>query len=68
MNELNKHTPTELLHLINETKERHEKIKTKIFEYTRQVDELETKINENLKDLDDSEKYYIDLVEELNNR
>jgi uncharacterized coiled-coil DUF342 family protein len=68
MENLNKYTPTELLKMINDTKEKHDILKREIINLTYDVEELEKKINEKINTLSDSEKEYIDLIEELNNR
>lgn len=68
MEELNKHTPTQLLKMINDCTAEHEKLKKEIIDLTYQVDELQTKINSKIEDLTVVEKNYVDLVEELNNR
>lgn len=68
MEDLKKHTPTELLKLLNDTKAEHDRIKQEIVDYTHEVDELEEKINKKLVVLDETEKKYITLLEELDNK
>ena len=68
MEDLKQYTPTELLKKLNDTKLVHEVIKSKIFEFTNQVDLLEEMINNELVLLSETEKDYIQLIEEINNR
>ena len=68
MNDLNKHTPIELLKLINDVKSEHDKLKEELINHTYEFDEIETKINKKLEILSNIEKDYISLIEELNNR
>lgn len=68
MEDLNKYTPTELLKMINDSNIEHERIKTEIINHTIEVDELEIKINQKIETLNELEKNYVILVEELNNR
>ena len=68
MEDLKKYTPTELLKILNDTKLEHEIIKSKIVEFTNEVDILEEKINLELILLSETEKKYIELIEEINSR
>lgn len=68
MNDLNIYTPTELLKFLNDVKFEHDKIKNQIIGFTEEVDELDKKINNNLLILEELEKKYIELIEEINNR
>lgn len=68
MEDYKKYTPTELLKLLSETKNDHEKTKNNIIELTFQVDSLDQLINKNIGVLDSLEKKYIDIIEEINNR
>jgi hypothetical protein len=68
MEDLKKYTPTELLKLINNTKDSHDKLKEEIMADTFKMDELEELINKKIDNLDKLEKKYIELIEELNNR
>ena len=45
MSELYKHTPTELLKMINDIKQKHDSLKQEIINDTHEYDELEKKIN-----------------------
>lgn len=62
-------TPTELLSLINKTKDRHENIKKEILSCLNIIEENENNINNKLiSELDKLEKNYVALIEELNKR
>ena len=68
MEDLTKYTPTELLKLINDNNAKHESIKQEIIVHTVEIDNIETKINEKIKQLDELEKNYIILIEEMDKR
>ena len=68
MEDLSKHTPTELLKMINDTKTKHDKLKDDIAADTKQIDEITVVINKKLDQLTIIEKEYVKLIEELNNR
>ena len=68
MENLSKYTPTELLKMVNDVTTRHDALKQEIINHTIEADELEKKINEKLTILDELEKNYVDLMEELNKR
>ena len=68
MKDLKKYTPTELLKMINETKDNHNNLKEEIVSDTYKMDELEKNINSKLDILDKYEKDYITLLEEINSR
>lgn len=68
MENFKEHTPTQLLKLINDTKDSHDRLKEEIINDTHKMDELELGINKKLDNLDELEKRYITLIEELNNR
>ncbi len=74
-NDLIKHTPTELLKMINDSKVEHDRLKQEIIDQTIELDILEKNINEKIEYVNekiqlmsDVEKNYIMLIEELNNR
>ena len=48
MEDLSKHTPTELLKMINDTKTKHDKLKDDIAADTKQIDEITVVINKKL--------------------
>lgn len=68
MEDLSKHTPTELLKMINDTKVEHDILKDNIAADTKQIDDITAVINEKLDQLTIIEKKYVRLIEELNNR
>ena len=68
MEDLTKYTPTQLLHMLNDNNAKHESLKKDIINHTIEVDELTVLINDKLKTLEELEKNYITLVEEINNR
>ena len=68
MENLSGYTPTELLKMSNDVTAKHNALKQEIINHTIEADELEKKINEKLIILDQLEKNYVALMEELNNR
>ena len=68
MEDLTKYTPTELLNMVNSVEVKHNLIKQEIIDHSIEVDELEEKMNNKLLILDELEKNYIALIEEMNNR
>jgi hypothetical protein len=68
MEDLTKYTPTELLKMVNDTKSSHDELKTEILRQLEELDDIERKINENIAKLNEHEKYYVDLIDELNKR
>jgi len=68
MEDLSKYTPTELLKIINDNNAKHEVIKQEIINHTVEIDDLEKLINKKIAILDELEKNYITLIEEMNNR
>lgn len=68
MKNLSKHTPTELLKILNDTKKDHESLKDKVIQDTEKIDEIEKEINLNLKKITDLEKLYVQIIEELDKR
>jgi septal ring factor EnvC (AmiA/AmiB activator) len=68
MENLSGYTPIELLKMSNDITEKHNALKQEIINHTIEVDELEKKINEKLAILDQLEKNYVAIMEELNNR
>lgn len=55
-------TPIELNVLINKTKDSHEEIKSNIKTLLDQLNNLETNINEKIKELDKTESEYVELM------
>jgi hypothetical protein len=68
MEELSKLTPTELLKMSNDFVSKHSALKQEIIDLTYESDELEKKINEKLLVLDELEKNYVLIAEEINKR
>ena len=62
MEDLSKYSPTELLKMINNTKQNHDDLKEEILKDTYAIDELEKKINEKLFRLTELEKNYVKLI------
>ena len=72
MSELTKLTDTELIKQLNDNKQKHDNLKQEIIDDTHEFDDYVIKkseeINNKIKILDEIEKNYVQLVEELNNR
>ena len=68
MENLSKYTPTELLKMVNDNVTRHNALKQEIIDHTYEVDELEKKINEKIVILEELEKNYVELIEEMEKR
>lgn len=68
MNDLSKYTSTELLKIINDINIQHEALRKEIISDTFEIDRLEKLINKKIERLNQLEKYYVDLIEEMNNR
>ena len=65
MEDLTKYTPIELNKIINDTKSKHDTLKQEIINHTYEAEELEKIINSKLLLLDEVEKFYIALIEEM---
>lgn len=68
MEDLNKYTPIELLKIANDIKAKHDALKTEIINNSFIIDELKIKLDKKLKELDNLEKDYVNVIEEMNNR
>jgi hypothetical protein len=68
MEDLSKYTPIELNKLLNDIKLKHDTLKQEIIDYTFEADELEKTINNKLLLLDEAEKTYVVLIEEISKR
>ena len=68
MEDLSKYTPTELLKMINDTKQKHDELKQVIIDNTYVFDELQNQINQELLELTKLEKNYVALIEEMEKR
>ena len=65
MNALSGYTKTQLLKIINDVKIKHNTLKQDIINLTYEMDNIEITINEKALELENIEKFYIDLVEEI---
>ena len=68
MEDLSKYSPTELLKIINDTKAKHERLKLEIIERLAEIDEIEVDVNKKILELTEEEKFYVELIDELNKR
>ncbi len=68
MEDLSKYTPTELLKMINDIKQKHDNLRQLIIDNTYVLDELQNKINNDLVELNELEKNYVALIEEMEKR
>jgi len=68
MEDLSGLTATQLLKMSNDIVSKHGTLKQEIIDLTYESDELEKKINEKLLILDELEKNYVVIAEEMNKR
>lgn len=68
MEDLSKYTQIELLKMINETNVQHESLRQEIIVDSYEFDKIEKMINKKIEHLNNLEKNYIELIEEMNNR
>ena len=68
MRDLTKYPATELLKQINDAKKDHETTKKIIIDFSFDLDKIQEKINENIIKLNEIEKNYVELIEEIDNR
>ena len=68
MEDLSKYTPTELLKMGNDIKAKHDALKQEIIDHSFELEVLENKINEKIIILDELERNYVALVEEIEKR
>jgi hypothetical protein len=66
MENLSGYTPTQLLKMSNDIVAKHALIKKEIIDASYQAEELEKSINEKLMLMDELEKNYVTIVEEMN--
>lgn len=59
-------TPTEINLEINKTVTKHESLKEDIKKLLDIIELSESQVNEKLKELDETEKKYVELIEKLN--
>lgn len=65
---LKKFTTTELLYEVNKLKKTHDNIKQELIKLTYDLETMENRINDKLLILNETEKKYNILVDEINNR
>jgi SMC interacting uncharacterized protein involved in chromosome segregation len=68
MENLNQYTTIELNKMINDIKVKHDALKQEIINHTLEIDEIEETINKKIVVLEELEKNYIALIEEITNR
>jgi len=68
MENLSKYTPIELNKMLIDVKAAHEALKKELIGHTYEVDELTNKINKKIAALDEAEKFYVALIEEISKR
>jgi septal ring factor EnvC (AmiA/AmiB activator) len=68
MKELSEYTPIELNKMLIDVKAAHEALKKELIDHTDELDELQNKINEKIASLDEAEKLYVALIEEISKR
>lgn len=65
MRDLNKYTQIELQKMGNDIKARHDKLKDELITNTYEMEELEKRINEKIRLMEELEKNYVEIVEKL---
>jgi septal ring factor EnvC (AmiA/AmiB activator) len=65
MEDLSKYTPIELQKIGNDIKAKHDKLKEELIANTYEMEELEKRINEKVKLLEELEKNYVEIVEKM---
>ncbi len=68
MKNLSENTEIELLKIMNDIKKEHDTLKQEIIDDTVLFDEFEKKINEKINKLQELEKSYVIVVEEMEKR
>jgi len=68
MEELSKLTPIELNKMINEVKEKHDALKQEVIDHSFEIEVVEKKINEKIEVINELEKKYVELIEEITSR
>jgi len=63
MEEFDKLTPTELLKVGNDIKSKHDSLKDVIISDTFLIDEIQTRINNSVRELDELEQKYVKIIE-----
>lgn len=65
MKNLDKYSPIELQKMGNDFKAKHDLVKEEIIKDTYEMEELENRINEKVKLLEELEKNYVKIIEKL---
>jgi hypothetical protein len=68
MENLKKHTQTELLVLINGLNKKHEKIRMEVIGHSKEIDSIELVINNKIDIITKLESDYVELIEEMNKK
>lgn len=68
MENLSGHTEIQLVKLINDIKIKHDTLKQEVIDHTFEIDVLTKKVNEKLIVIEQLEKNYVELIEELSTR
>ena len=68
MENLSGHTATQLLKMVNDVKVRYDLLKKEVIDLTFESEIIEKKINERLVILEELEKNYVELMEEMSRR
>ena len=68
MEDLSKYTPIELNKMLIDVKAAHEALKKELIGHTYELDELQNRINKKIASLDEAEKFYVTLIEEISKR
>lgn len=65
MENLDKHTQIELQNMGNAIKAKHDKLKDELIVDTYEMEELEKRINDKVKLMEELEKNYVEIVEKI---
>jgi len=68
MENLSQYSEIELLKMINDIKLKHDTLKNDVINLTYEYDDIEKKINEKIAQLNELEKNYVELIEEMSKR
>jgi hypothetical protein len=68
MENIGEKTQTELLILINSLNKKHEKLRTEVISHSKEIDVLETIINNKIVLITNIESDYVKLIEEMNKK
>ncbi len=65
MENLDNYTPIELQKIGNDIKTKHDKLKLEIIDDTYEMEEIEKRINNKVRELEELEKNYVQIIEKL---